>query len=170
MALPDDLSVLTRPARAPDQVIAYGADPDQIADVRFGVGADGAAGPSSRPLVLLVHGGFWRPEYDRAHTGPMAEAIADAGWTVAAVEFRRVSGKPEVTLDDVAAALAKLPAKIERHHGRVVLVGHSAGGHLALWVATACPQPALAGVLALAPVADLVLSDALKLGNGATRL
>jgi acetyl esterase/lipase len=165
MSEPEDESVLTRAARPPDATVAYGADRDQIADVRFG---DERAG--ARPLVLILHGGFWRPEYDRAHTGPMAEAIADAGWTVASVEFRRVPGKPLVTLDDVAAALAKLPAKIDRHDGRVVLIGHSAGGHLALWVATARPQPALAGVLALAPVADLLLSDALNLGNGATRL
>src|SRR4051812_31293571 len=165
MSEAEDDSVLTRDARPPDATVAYGADRDQVADVRFG---DGRA--EARPLVLILHGGFWRPEYDRAHTGPMAAAIADAGWTVASVEFRRVSGKPEVTLDDVAAALAKLPAKIERHHGRVVLIGHSAGGHHALWVAAARPQPALAGVLALAPVADLVQSDALNLGNGATRL
>ena len=161
----EDDSVLTRAARPPDATVAYGADRDQVADVRFG-----DARADARPLVLILHGGFWRPEYDRAHTGPMAEAIADAGWTVASVEFRRVPGKPELTLDDVAAALADLPAKIARHDGRVVLIGHSAGGHLALWVATARPQPTLAGVLALAPAADLRLADALNLGNGATRL
>ena len=161
----EDDSVLTRAARPPDATVAYGADRDQVADVRFG---DARAG--ARPLVLILHGGFWRPEYDRAHTGPMADAIADAGWTVATVEFRRVPGKPDVTLDDVATALADLPAKIEHHDGRVVLIGHSAGGHLALWVVVARPQPSLAGVLALAPVADLQLADALNLGNGATRL
>ena len=161
----EDDSVLTRAARPPDATVAYGADRDQVADVRFG---DARAG--ARPLVLILHGGFWRPEYDRAHTGPMADAIADAGWTVATVEFRRVPGKPAVTLDDVATALADLPAKIEHHDGRVVLIGHSAGGHLALWVVVARPQPSLAGVLALAPVADLQLADALNLGNGATRL
>ena len=161
----EDDSVLTRAARPPDATVAYGADRDQVADVRFG-----DARADTRPLVLILHGGFWRPEYDRAHTGPMADAIADAGWTVATVEFRRVSGKPDVTLDDVAAALADLPAKIEHHDGRVVLIGHSAGGHLALWVAAARPQPSLAGVLALAPAADLRLADALNLGSGATRL
>jgi acetyl esterase/lipase len=161
----EDDSVLTRAARPPDATIAYGADRDQVADVRFG-----DARAAVRPLVLVLHGGFWRPEYDRAHTGPMAEAIADAGWTVASVEFRRVPGRPEATLDDVATALATLPAKIERHDGRVVLIGHSAGGQLALWVASVRPQPNLAGVLALAPAADLRLADALNLGNGATRL
>jgi acetyl esterase/lipase len=161
----EDDSVLTRPARPPDATVAYGAHRDQVADVRFG-----AASADARPLVLILHGGFWRPEYDRAHTGPMADAIADAGWTVASVEFRRMSGKPEVTLDDVAAALAELPAKIAHHDGRVVLAGHSAGGHLALWVAAVHPQPSLAGVLALAPAADLRLADTLNLGDGATRL
>jgi len=165
MSEPEDDSVLTRAARPPDATVAYGEDRDQVADVRFG-----DARAAQRPLVLLLHGGFWRPEYDRAHTGPMAAAIADAGWTVAAVEFRRVPGQPEATLDDVAAALAGLPVKIARHDGRVVLIGHSAGGHLALWVASARPQPALAGVLALAPAADLRLADALNLGGGATRL
>ncbi len=166
MAQPDDLSVLTRPARAPDEVVAYGTDADQIADVRFG--ADGG-GPTS-PLVLIVHGGFWRPQYDRAHTGPMAEAIAAAGWTVASIEYRRVPGEPDKTLRDVADALAKLPAKISRHNGRIVLIGHSAGGHLVLWLAAARRTPQLIGTLALAPAADLQLADALNLGDGATRL
>jgi acetyl esterase/lipase len=161
----EDESVLTRAARPPDATVAYGADGDQVADVRFG-----DARAETRPLVLILHGGFWRPEYDRAHTGPMAAAMADAGWTVAAAEFRRIPGHPEATLEDVAAALAALPAKIGRHDGRVVLVGHSAGGHLALWIASARATPALAGVLALAPVADLQRADALDLGNGATRL
>src|ERR1041384_4962897 len=124
MAQPDDLSVLTRPAPAPDEVVAYGSDADQIADVRFGADVDGAPA-STRPLVLIVHGGFWRPQYDRAHTGPMADAIAAAGWTVASIEYRRVPGDPDKTLHDVRDALAKLPAKISRHNGHVVLVGHS---------------------------------------------
>lgn len=166
MAQPDDLSVLTRPARAPDEVVAYGTDADQIADVRFG--AD-VGGPTS-PLVLIVHGGFWRPQYDRAHTGPMAEAIAAAGWTVASIEYRRVPGEPDKTLRDVADALAKLPARISRHSGKVVLIGHSAGGHLVLWLAAARRTPQLIGTLALAPAADLQLADALNLGDGATRL
>jgi acetyl esterase/lipase len=165
MPQPDDLSVLTRAARSPDEVVAYGSDPDQVADVRFG--ADGAA---DRPLVLIVHGGFWRPQYDRAHIGPMAEAIAAAGWTVASIEYRRVPGDPDKTLQDVGDALARLPAKISRHNGKVVLVGHSAGGHLVLWLTVARRTPQLIGTLALAPAADLQLADKLNLGDGATRL
>ena len=163
--LTDDLSVLTRPARAPDEVVAYGSDPDQLADVRFG-----AEGAERHPLVLIVHGGFWRPQYDRAHTGPMAEAIAAAGWTVASIEYRRVPGDPDKTLHDVGDALAKLPVKISRHNGKVALIGHSAGGHLVLWLTVARHTPQLIATVALAPAADLQLADELNLGEGATRL
>jgi acetyl esterase/lipase len=165
MAQPDDLSILTRPARAPDEVVAYGTDPDQIADVRFGV--DGEA---TRPLVLIVHGGFWRPQYDRSHTGPMAEAIAAAGWTVASIEYRRVPGNPNKTFRDVSDAFEKLPAQIPRHNGNVVLVGHSAGGQLVLWLSAARPTPQLIGTLALAPAADLQKAHELNLGDGAVAL
>ena len=165
MAATDDLSVLTRPARAPDEVVAYGSDPDQIADVRFG--ADGA---SSRPLVFIVHGGFWRPQYDRAHTGPMAEAVAAAGWTTVTIEYRRQPGHPNVTFRDVSDAFEKLPAKIPQHNGKVVLMGHSAGGHLALWLSVARRTPQLVGTIALAPAADLQLAHELNLGEGAVAL
>lgn len=162
MSAHEDESVLTRDSRPPDQVVAYGALADQVADVRFG-----DARADARPLVLIYHGGFWRPRYDRSHTGPMAAAIADAGWTVASVEYRRVPGKPEATLEDASTALALLSSKIEHHDGRVVAIGHSAGGHLVLWLAAARPTPSLAGVLALAPVADLRLAQAMNLGDGA---
>jgi acetyl esterase/lipase len=158
----EDESVLTRESRPPDQVVAYGAHPDHVADVRFG-----GARAHERPLVVIFHGGFWRPRYDRAHTGPMAAAIADAGWTVASVEYRRVPGEPEATLEDASAALALLPSKIECHDGRIVAIGHSAGGQIVLWLATARATRALAGVLALAPVADLKLAQAMNLGDGA---
>lgn len=161
----DDLSVLTRPARAPDEVLSYGPLPDHVADLRLGSGA-----ASERPLVLIVHGGFWRPQYDRAHTGPMGEAIADAGWTVASVEYRRSPGEPDKTLQDVSEALALLPSKVTKHNGNVVLLGHSAGGHLVLWLTAARRTPELIGTLALAPAADLQLADELNLGDGAVRL
>jgi acetyl esterase/lipase len=164
MTAPDDLSVLTRPARSPDEVVSYGSDAEHIADVRFGT-----AGARSRPLVLIVHGGFWRPQYDRQHTGPMAEAIASAGWTVASAEYRRVPGEPDKTLNDVSEALAVLPAKISNNNGTVLLIGHSAGGHLVLWLTVARHTPQLAGTLALAPAADLQLAHELNLGDGAVK-
>jgi acetyl esterase/lipase len=158
----EDDSVLTRSATAPDEVIAYGSDVDQIADVRF---ADARA--EQRPLVLIVHGGFWRPRYDRTHVAPMAAAIVAAGWTVASVEYRRIPGNPDATLNDAGRAVEALPAMIARHNGSAVLIGHSAGGHLALWATVARPAPALVGTLALAPAADLRLAHERNLGHGA---
>jgi acetyl esterase/lipase len=163
--MPDDKSVLSRPATPPDETVAYGSEPEQIADVRFG--GDLA---SRRPLVVLIHGGFWRPTIDRAHTGPMAVTLAAAGWTVAAIEYRRVPQHPNLTIDDVGAALRVLPAKIRQHDGRVLVMGHSAGGHLTLWAASKRPNPRLMGALALAPAADLQLAQQLNLGDGATLL
>jgi acetyl esterase/lipase len=158
----EDRSVLSRSCSAPDQVLRYGPDPDHVVDVRFA-----AAQHELRPLVMLVHGGFWRPQYDRRHTGPMGEALAAAGWTVATIEYRRTPGQPDATVGDVALAIEQVPSLIEGHDGRLLLLGHSAGGHLVLWAASHCRSPALRGVLALAPAADLQLAHSLALGDHA---
>jgi acetyl esterase/lipase len=162
MAFTEDRSVLSRTVVPPDASVTYGALPEHVADVRFG---DERA--IHRPLVLIVHGGFWRPEYDRAHTGPMAVDLAREGWTVAAIEYRRVPGQPDATIDDVREAIASLPEKIAKHDGRVLVMGHSAGGHLALWAASARPTEKLIGALALGPAADLRLAHSRGLGDGA---
>ncbi len=162
MAFVDDRSVLTRAVAAPDTTVSYGTLPEQIADVRFG---DERA--IHRPLVVIVHGGFWRPSIDRMHTGPMAVALAEKGWTVAAIEYRRIPGQPDATIEDVRNALVTLPERIAKHDGRVLVVGHSAGGHLTLWAASARPTERLVGALALGPAADLRLAHERNLGDGA---
>jgi acetyl esterase/lipase len=144
-----------------DRVIAYGTRPDQILEVR-----DGHAG-AGRPLVIIIHGGFWRPDIDRVHARPMAAAVAAAGWTVALPEYARVRHDPEPTLADLRLLLAQSLQRIPAHNGAVVLIGHSAGGHLVLWAGAARLCPTLIGTLALAPVADLRLAHQLGLGNGA---
>ena len=65
----------TRPAPPPDVTVRYGEHPDHVADVRLPAGRPG-------PLVIFLHGGFWRHEYDRSHTGPLATALAAAGFIV----------------------------------------------------------------------------------------
>jgi len=80
--------VLSRPAPPPDLVIAYGPGPEHVADVRLPPARAGGAGTAG-PLVLFLHGGFWRVAYDRAHTGPLATALAAAGFVVCVPEFRR---------------------------------------------------------------------------------
>ncbi|NLU78106.1 alpha/beta hydrolase [Micromonospora sp. HNM0581] len=166
----DPRAVLTRPAPEPDVSVAYGSHPDQIADLRRP-----AISKAPRPLVVVVHGGFWRAEYDRRHTGPLASALAALGYPVAQLEYRR-TGQPgggwPGTLTDVLAGVSALPRLAEAAlPGLVaaappVLVGHSAGGHLALYAAAHAPGE-VAGVLALAPVADLAEAYRLDLDGGA---
>jgi acetyl esterase/lipase len=163
----EDLSVLSRTANPPDLTLSYGDHADQVADIRYGNKG------GELPLLVLIHGGFWKPEYDRAHAEAMSCALAEAGWTTLTLEYRRVSGDPDVTLGDVMSALATLPARAARHNGQVILIGHSAGGHLVLWAAARTAQLesplALRGVLALAPAADLQMAHALNLGDGAVQ-
>jgi acetyl esterase/lipase len=158
----EDESVLSRGAGPADRILAYGEHPDQTIEVR-----DGREGAAQRPLVLLIHGGFWRPDIDRRHARPMADAIAAAGWTVALPEYARVPQNPAPTLADLAVVMTQSPHNIEHHNGGVILVGHSAGGHLVLWASAARLCPTLVGTLALAPVADLLLAHELGLGSGA---
>lgn len=146
----------------PETTVAYGNDEDQVADVWFG----GATG-ERRPLVVVVHGGFWRPQYDRMHSRPMSAALAAGGWTTASVEYRRHPHVPQRTLDDIALAMETLPSLIPSHSGSIVAVGHSAGGHLALWAGATPGLLHLIAVVALAPLADLSLAHQLGLGSGA---
>ncbi|WP_422772560.1 alpha/beta hydrolase family protein [Plantactinospora sp. WMMC1484] len=164
--------MLDRPAPPPDAVLRYGTDPEHVADLRRPALS---AGPA-RPLVLVVHGGFWRAAFDRRHTGPLAADLAGRGYPVVQLEYRR-TGQPgggwPGTLDDVAAGLAALPALAEAAlpagrtaPGPPILLGHSAGGHLAIWAARRAPAR-VRGVLALAPVLDLADAYRRDLDGGA---
>ena len=156
----EDESAFTLAAPPADGIVRYGPLPDQTAELRYG----GAA--HDRPLVIVIHGGFWRPKYDRSHTAPQCAALAADGWTVASIEYRRAPGHPDQTLDDVQTAVTVLPAMVAHHDGRVILMGHSAGGHLALFAASTLQAP-IVGVVGLGPVADLHYAHALHLGDDA---
>jgi acetyl esterase/lipase len=140
------VSILDRPGPEPDEVIAYGPHRENLIDMWHGEGAQ----------VVLLHGGFWRPQWDRMHLRTMAGALREAGYRVALPEYRRVPGMPDLMTADVTGALAGLEPSI--------LIGHSAGGHLALWAADKARA-----VLALAPVADLILAERKDLDVGAVR-
>lgn len=131
-----------------------------------------AAGP--QPLVIFIHGGCWLNQYDIAHAAPLASAVMDRGYAVWSIEYRRVGdpggGWPGTFLDVGAAIdhVRVLAAEFPVDHSRVILAGHSAGGHLALWGAAraglgpanplyAEAPLAVQGVLGLAAIADLEL-------------
>ena len=98
----------------------------------------------------MVHGGFWAAEWDRAHAAPQSDGLAEAGYVVATVEYRRVGagGGWPGTFDDVALLTDTVPGLVREAVGdrvdvdRTVLVGHSAGGHLAAWAAARHRLPA----------------------------
>ena len=108
--------ILTRSARPADYTVAYGPLPEHVADVWL------PPVPTDRPLVIVIHGGFWKVAYDRTHAAPAAEALAAAGYPVATLEYRRVGGGGgwPATFDDVAAGVAALPGLIEAGRGRTV--------------------------------------------------
>lgn len=158
------------------ETVRYGPLPDQVVDLTF------PATSERPPLVVLLHGGFWRAAFDRLHVRVVADALTAQGYAVANVEYRRVGagGGWPTTFVDVAAAVDALEVALQDRVdlGSVAYVGHSAGGHLALWAALRDRLPAGAPgradrpprvrcVVALAPVADLVAVDRLGLSRGA---
>ncbi len=161
---PDE--VLSRGSEPPDAVLRYAGHDDGLVDVHLPAGP-----PEPRPLVFLVHGGFWRQEYDRRHARPMANALAEEGWVVAVPEYRRVGGSGgwPTTAEDVDTALTATPrllAGIGVPTTTTTLVGHSAGGHLVLWLANQ-PGHHPHRVVALAPVGSLRKAAEWGMGSGA---
>jgi acetyl esterase/lipase len=135
-----------------------------------------------RPVVVLVHGGFWRAPYTKALMRGLARSVTEHGWVAWNIEYRRVGvlggggGWPH-TFADVAAAVDTLESQTGLDLDRVVTCGHSAGGHLALWLAArrglADDAPGgpvrvpVRAAVALAGVVDLELGYELDLGRGA---
>lgn len=165
----DPRDVLDRPAPGPDLTVAYGVGPERVGEVYL------PATDAPAPLVVVLHGGFWEDPYDRTHLRPMAVGLVEAGFAVCLPEYSRVGqldGGWPGTFDDVATAMDTLPALVaSAAEGRIdasrpVLVGHSAGGQLALWAASRHRLPVsspwhrdsplpVRGVVALAPAASL---------------
>ena len=166
---PHSRALLDRVAAPPDRTVAYGEDPAQVYDVRE---PSEALGVTARGVTLLVvHGGFWREEYDRTHAGAQAQAFSEEGYHVAVGEYRRTGmpgGGVPGTLDDIATLVAAVRADPSLPDP-LVLVGHSAGGHLVAWAANQPWAAGLAGVVALSGCVDLGAVDLLHLGDDAAQ-
>jgi acetyl esterase/lipase len=143
----------------------YGAHPSQVADLHTPATGEG------RPVAVVIHGGFWRDRYDRTLMEALCVDLARSGWAAWNLEYRRLGGGGgwPATFDDVAAGidhLSTLAAPLDL--ARVAAVGHSAGGHLALWAASRDrPGVAVTGAVGQAAVSDLAAVARLGLSSGA---
>jgi acetyl esterase/lipase len=150
----------------PDERIAYGADPLQFGDLRL------PDGDGPHPVAIFIHGGQWRAEFDISHSDKLTAALARSGIATWSLEYRRVGdpgGGWPGTFQDIGCGadhLRELAARYNLDLDRVITMGHSAGGQLAIWLAArsaipaeaeiGCEDPiAVRGVLGLAPAADL---------------
>lgn len=159
--------LLARPQTERGERIAYGAGPQQFGEMWL------PRGPGPHPVVVMIHGGCWQaalPGLELQHE--LSRALRDEGYAVWNVEYRRLGhegGGYPGTFQDAAAAtdhLRTLARSRPLDLSRVVTVGHSAGGHLASWVAarprlptdsplrSADPLP-VAGAVSLAGIDDL---------------
>jgi acetyl esterase/lipase len=121
------------------RTVRYGPDRSQRADLHLPVG------PGPHPVMVLIHGGSWTSRYGRIVMRGLAGDLLRRGWAVWNIEYRRVGngGGWPATFEDVAAAmdhLAGLDGPLDLT--AVSVLGHSAGGHLALWAASRDRLPA----------------------------
>jgi len=176
-------SILNRTSPPFDLRIRYGGDPSQFAELRF------PSGKGPFPLLFVVHGGFWQARYDLSHVGHLCAALTSKGVITCNVEYRRI-GNPgggwPGTFQDISLAtrniLQTMSSDSRFDLARRAIVGHSAGGHLAFWMAGSHrigkgsllfndQKNALTRAVSLAGVSDLRLAWKQKLGHGiVTRL
>lgn len=165
----------TRTTSKDDDVttIAYGQDPAQFFEISRPTG-------TSKGVVVVIHGGFWRSQYDLSLGRPLASALAASGWTAVNLEYRSLGngGGWPTTFDDVAAGLDALAEVEDLDTTTVITLGHSAGGHLAVWAAgrdrldaPAWNRPVVPVTAAVsqAGVLDFALAISDDLGGGAVQ-
>jgi acetyl esterase/lipase len=157
--------ILSKPQPPPDERVAYGADPNQFLEVRL------PSAKAPHPVLLNIHGGFWRAKYDLAHAGHLCEALRVSGFATFNLEYRRI-GNPgggwPGTFEDIRSAYRFIQQEHSRFHldvDRLVVMGHSAGGQLALCLAA--HESSLHSVISLAGVVDLKKTFAMHLSHDA---
>ena len=152
-ALPPDIA---------DHSISYGSDDLQFGELRL------PETPGPYPVIVLIHGGCWLNQFSLDHVSAVSRALANQGHAVWTPEYRRVGdagGGWPGTFEDIARSVAALQGMALWHQldlSRLIVMGHSAGGHLALWLA-AQGNLLLRGVVSLAGICDLLAYE--RLGN-----
>src|SRR5262252_7981077 len=157
--------ILTRPASPVDHRLTYGPDEFQFGDLRLPKGA----GP--HPVAIVIHGGCWISEYGLSYMGHLSAALTESGVATWNLEYRRVGnqgGGWPGTFEDILLGAKFLESIAWKYHldlKRMVALGHSAGGQLALCLASRLKG--FRGVVSLAGVCDLRRAWELKLSNNA---
>ncbi|HEX9618479.1 MAG TPA: alpha/beta hydrolase [Anaerolineales bacterium] len=174
------LAVLYLPGPKGDVRRAYGPERSQFGDLYLPPGA------GLHPVLIAIHGGFWRAKYGLEHLGHLCKALTGLGLATWNVEYRRL-GQPgggwPGTFQDIGMAAQRVEAlagEFPLDLGRLAVLGHSAGGHLALWLAAASAGRAISGVpelgdlrlpplrsaISMAGVSDLAAAWEMGLGAG----
>ncbi|GAA0576446.1 alpha/beta fold hydrolase [Kribbella sandramycini] len=155
--------------------VRYGDDESQIAELHL------PPGTATVPVAVVIHGGFWQSAYGMSLATPLAADLARNGIAGYAIEYRRVGngGGWPATFEDVAAAIDALADQPRVELGKVVAIGHSAGGHLAVWAAGrsalppaapgAAPRVQLRGAVSQAGVLDLAAAHREQVGGSAVQ-
>jgi acetyl esterase/lipase len=172
-------SILTLAPPPADARVAYGPDPNQFFDLRLP--KDELAKndrtqnekrfKSGYPLVISIHGGYWRAEYNLDHAGHLCAALTAKGLATANLEYRRVGNEGGAwpnTFADIRSAYNFLLQHASEHDldpRKFLIIGHSAGSQLALCLAG--HEPGVTRVVSLAGVVDLQRAYQLHLSNNA---
>src|SRR5438105_10659158 len=162
------IRILDEAPPSADARIPYGSNKSQFFDVRVPTNRD------RNPVLLFVHGGYWRAQYDLVHAGHACAALTKAGIATFNLEYRRVGdgGGWPTTFDDIRTAWGHLQQRAAEYGSRysldmdrLAVAGHSGGGQLALWLAARGAK--LLAAISLAGVIDLRRAYVLHLSNDA---
>ncbi|MFI5736049.1 alpha/beta hydrolase family protein [Kribbella sp. NPDC051587] len=145
--------------------LSYGDDESQVAELHL------PPGTAKVPAAVVIHGGFWQSAYGMSLATPLAADLAEHGIAGYAIEYRRVGngGGWPTTFEDIAAAIDALADQPRIDLTKVIAIGHSAGGQLALWAAARSGRVHLCGAVSQAGVLDLAAAYRQQVGGSAVQ-